>query len=68
MFGETVLDAANIAAQRGVLVSEELSCRAVADTATVADGVLFQAGFMFALEARSVDPDRHDDLAIGLAL
>lgn len=68
VFDDAVLDTANLAARGRVLVSEDQNYRATAEMATGACGVWLQAVFLFAVKAHVIEPDRYDDLLVGLAM
>ena len=67
VFDDAVLDAANLAAQGRVLVSEDLSYRTIAEAAAGAQGVWLHAVFMLAHAEGIIDEDRYDNLVGDLA-
>jgi tetratricopeptide (TPR) repeat protein len=67
MFDTHVLDAANLAAEGYVLVSEDLHFRQWAEAATSAKGVWLQTVFAFAQEIGEIDRHRYANLLVKLA-
>lgn len=67
MFDAQVLDAANLAADDQVLVSEDLYYRQVAEQVVSAKGVWLQAVFAFARESGLIDAARYAKVLVQLA-
>jgi len=66
-FGSHVLDAANLAGENHILVSEDMHYRQLSEAACAAKGVWLQAAYSFARENGLIDHRRYVDLVVKLA-
>jgi tetratricopeptide (TPR) repeat protein len=67
VFGAHVLDAAHLANEQGILISEDLYFRRVSESACSVKAVWLQPIFSFALETGRIDSSRYVDTIVKLA-